>query len=53
MGFDKSANKPKTKPTEISPSIAEDDVEELPDEIFTQNINLKSSKKLQIKLKIR
>lgn len=41
MGFDKSANKPKTKPTSITQSIAED-VEELSEDIFTQSINLKS-----------
>lgn len=45
MGFDKSANKPKTKPTSITQSLAED-VDELPEDIFTQKINLKSSKYL-------
>jgi hypothetical protein len=45
MGFDKSANKPKPKPESISPSPIEE-VEELPDEIFTQSVNLKSSKKI-------
>lgn len=43
MGFDKSAAKPKTKPASISPSTVEE-IEELSDEIFTQQVNLKSSK---------
>lgn len=43
MGFDKTASKPKSKPAGISPSVPED-LEELPDEIFTQPINLKNSK---------
>jgi dynactin 4 len=42
MGFDKSSPKPKPKPSSISPSAATSDVEELPDEIFTQEVNLKA-----------
>lgn len=44
MGFDKTSNKPKPKPEVISPSLIEE-IEELPDEIFTQSVNLKSGKK--------
>lgn len=33
---------PKVKPPKLNPSIASDDVEELPDEMFTEEINLKS-----------
>lgn len=47
MGFDKSANKPKAKPTSITQSVAEN-VDELPEEIFTQKINLKSGKLLAL-----
>lgn len=43
MGFDKSAAKPKTKPSSISPSTI-DELEDLPDDIFSQPINLKNSK---------
>ncbi|KAG5673323.1 hypothetical protein PVAND_003383 [Polypedilum vanderplanki] len=46
MGFDKSAAKPKSKPTAIAPSIAED-VDDLPEEIFTQPINLKNITTIQ------
>lgn len=41
MGFDKTASKPKSKPASISPSVTEE-VDELPEEIFTQPINLKN-----------
>ncbi len=42
MGFDKSSNKPKAKPESIAPSSIEE-IEELPEEIFTQSVNLKAS----------
>jgi hypothetical protein len=44
MGFDKTAAKPKSKPTAIAPSITEEEVDDLTDEIFTQPLNLKTSK---------
>ena len=43
MGFDKTTPKPKNKPASISPSMTEE-CEELPEDIFTQPINLKNSK---------
>jgi dynactin 4 len=43
MGFDKSSPKPKVKPSSITPSVATADVDELPDDIFTQEVNLKNS----------
>ncbi|CRK88090.1 CLUMA_CG001875, isoform A [Clunio marinus] len=42
IGFDKSAPKAKPKPTNITPSIATSEVEDLPDEIFTKPVNLKN-----------
>lgn len=42
MGFDKTSTKPKVKPSTITPSVATAEVEELPDEIFTQGVNLKT-----------
>lgn len=42
MGFEKSSPKPKAKPSSITPSVATDEVDELPDEIFTQEVNLKN-----------
>lgn len=42
MGFDKSSPKPKVKPSSITPSVATAEVEELPDEFFTQEVNLKN-----------
>ena len=45
MGFDKTAAKPKNKPAGISSSVTEE-VEELPEDIFTKPINLKNSKLL-------
>lgn len=42
MGFDKSTPKPKVKPSNITPSVASADVDELPEELFTQGINLKN-----------
>lgn len=44
MGFDKSSPKPKAKPSSISTSLASSEVDELPDELFTQSINLRNSK---------
>jgi hypothetical protein len=44
MGFDKSSPKPKPKPSSITPSVASDEVDELPDEFFTQEVNLKNGK---------
>lgn len=44
MGFDKTPVKPKVKPIVITPSIATAEVEELPDDFFTQPINLKNGK---------
>lgn len=52
MGFDKTATKPKNKPASISPSMTEE-VEELPEDIFTQPINLKNSKILILKLHLK
>lgn len=41
MGFEKASSpKPKAKPTEIQPSLASADVDELPDDIFTEPVNL-------------
>jgi dynactin-4 len=43
MGWsDKTTAKPKIKPSSVTPSVASDDIDELPDEIFTQEINLKN-----------
>lgn len=39
-----TVSKPKPKPSKISPSVATNDIDELPDEIFTKKINLKNSK---------
>jgi hypothetical protein len=53
LGFDKSSSKPtKIKPVEISPSATED-VEELSDDIFTQQINLKNGKVFLLYSKIK
>jgi hypothetical protein len=42
MGFEKTTTKPKAKLLDISPSVASSEVEELSDEIFTQEVNLKN-----------
>lgn len=42
MGFDKSTPKSKAKLRDISASIASSEVEELPDDIYTQEVNLKN-----------
>lgn len=44
MGFDKSSPKPKAKPSSITPAVASAEVDELPEEFLTQEVNLKSSK---------
>ena len=41
-----SVTKPKPKPSKITASVATNEIDELPDEIFTQEINLKNSKLL-------
>ena len=51
MGFDKTASKPKNKPASISPSVTEE-VEELPEDVFTQTINLKNSKALDLNINL-
>lgn len=43
MGFDKSTTKSKAKPSTISSSVASSEVDELPDEFFTQEVDLKNS----------
>lgn len=44
MGFEKTSTpKPKAKPTEIQESPASAEVEELPDDIFTEPVNLNNS----------
>jgi dynactin 4 len=46
MGFDKTSSpKTKAKPANIQASVPSYEVEELPDDIFTEPINLKTSKK--------
>lgn len=39
-----TVSKPKPKPSKITASVATNEIDELPDEIFTQEINLKNSK---------
>lgn len=39
-----TGSKPKPKPSKITASVATNEIDELPDEIFTQEINLKNSK---------
>jgi hypothetical protein len=42
MGFEKATTKSKAKLLDISASVASSEVEELSDEIFTQEVNLKN-----------
>lgn len=39
-----TVSKPKPKPSKITASVATNDIDELPEDLFTKEINLKNSK---------